>query len=129
MKYAFEWLSKERQMKFPLDIKKKYAGCKEIREHSPSMVREVIFKDKEVVKQSICNFYNCLCDYTHPNFSGWQEIMGKKGEQEVLVDLPTLSGENASEVMKLTLYLFQLSIKTFYDTFKPFSMAQKTLNC
>jgi hypothetical protein len=120
MKYAFEWLPKERQMNFPLDVQKKYSGCKENREYSPSLVRDVVFKYKKGVKQFVGNFYDCLCDYTHPNFSGWKEIMGTRGEQEVLVDLPTLSGENASEVMKLTLYMFQLSIKTFYDTFNSY---------
>ena len=127
MKYAFEWLPKERQMKFPLDIQKKYYGCKENREYKPFQVREVIFEDNEIVKYGVGNFYNCLCDYAHPNFSGWQEIMGKRGEQEVLVDLPTLSGENASEVLKLTLYMFQLSIKTFYDTFKPYFNGTKII--
>ena len=52
-----------------------------------------------------------------PNFSGWQEIMGIQGNNEILLDLPTLSGENADEAMKILLYLFLLTFRTFVDTF------------
>ena len=118
-KNAYEWLPKEKQAKFEEEVQKKYSGSTEKKEFGASCVRNAIFDEKKAgVKQTIKDIYGSLCDYTHPNFLGWQEIMSSKGEDEVLLDLPTLTSYNAEESTKIMLYMIQLSFKTFFDTFK-----------
>ena len=116
---AYEWLPKEKQAGFLEEVQRKYAGSAEKKKFGASCVRNAIFDEKKAgVKQTVIEIYDSLCDYTHPNFIGWQEIMGSKGNEEVLLDLPTLTGYNTEESMKIMLYMIQLSFKTFYDTFK-----------
>ena len=43
-----------------------------------------------------------------------------QGKTEVLLDLPKLVGENADEAIRMTLYLTQLSLKTFVETFRDY---------
>jgi hypothetical protein len=44
--------------------------------------------------------------------------MGRKTENEVLLDLPAWSDENTENAVIMTLFLIQLSFKTFVETFK-----------
>jgi hypothetical protein len=79
-----------------------------------------ISKDTGLHQQDIYKIYGQLCDYTHPNFMGWQEIMGVQGANEVLLELPTFVGVNTDNSLKVMLYLMQYTFKTFVETFKPY---------
>lgn len=118
-RHAFEWLPKERQTKFSADVQNKYKGSAEKKEFGAGFVRNGIYDEKkESLKKSVGNIYGVLCDYTHPNFLGWQEIFGMQGTNEVLLELPTFSVYNARENVKIQLFMMQSSFKAFFDTFK-----------
>jgi hypothetical protein len=123
--YAFEWLPKEKQAQFPSEIQLKYGKSgiqkREFKRHT--LVRKQVFKEigKEEVWRKIEEIYNQLSDYTHPNFLGWRELMGQQKENEILMDLPVFVIDNAIESIKITLYLIQLSFKTFVETFKDYT--------
>jgi hypothetical protein len=59
-----------------------------------------------------------LCNYTHPNFVGWQELMGEKGEGEFILNIPAFSTTNSETGIGVTLFLMQVSFKSFVETFK-----------
>jgi hypothetical protein len=118
-KYAYEWLPKEYQERFSSEIKQEFQGSAEKRKFSPSYVRRKIFLETQQapVKENIEEIYDFLCNYTHPNFLGWQEIMGLQGTDEVLLELPTLTA-NIDDAMKMILLLIQYSFNTLVKTFK-----------
>jgi len=68
----------------------------------------------------VYKIYGQLCDYTHPNFVGWQEVMGLKDKTEVLLEMPTFVGANSDNSLKLMLYLMQYTLKTFVETFNQY---------
>jgi hypothetical protein len=76
-------------------------------------------KEEEVGKR-IEKIYHELCDYTHPNFQGWRELMGLQAKKEVLLELPAFTPDNASEMVGLTLYFMQMSFKTCVETFRQY---------
>jgi hypothetical protein len=126
---VFRWLPKRQSKKFPSEIREKYneyykskRTTKSKDEFSPSWVIKNVFStiDKKDVKKQLSRIYGQLCNYTHPNFLGWQELMGMQGKTEILLDLPTLVGANADEAIRMTLYLTQLSLKTFVETFRDY---------
>jgi hypothetical protein len=83
-------------------------------------VRDELFKEinKEDVGKNIREIYGELCDYTHPNFKGWQELLGSAGTEEVLLETPAFVGDNASKTIGLAFLLMELSFKTVVETFK-----------
>jgi hypothetical protein len=85
------------------------------------VLKEVHREEKQKkVKDATAKIYGQLCDYTHPNFLGWQELMGMQGSIEVLLELPIFVAENTDNSLKVMLYLMQFSIKTFVETFKTY---------
>ncbi len=121
-KCAFEWLPKEQQMKFSVEAQRKYDDGVEKKTFDPFCVMKEVFDEikQKKVKKDIARIYGQLCNYTHPNFLGWQEIMGMQETKEVLLASPALVAENADGAMKITLYLIQLSFKTFVETFRDY---------
>jgi hypothetical protein len=119
-RYAFEWLPQNKQKEFSPETQLKYSGSDEKKTFDPFWVlKEVLGEEKQkTAKKDTARIYGQLCDYTHPNFSGWQEIMGIQGANEILLDLPTWSSENTENAVIMTLFLIQLSFKTFVETFK-----------
>ncbi len=90
-RYAYWWLSSEKQKRFPPEIQAKYGKSgKYDMEFGNSWVRNKLFKEikKEKVAENIKEIYGELCDYTHPNFKGWQELMGSMEKEEVLMKMP-----------------------------------------
>ena len=119
---AFTWITKEKQKEFSPKLQSKFKGCKASKHFKPSSVIRAIFKDEKQrkAKKNTAEIYGELCDYTHPNFLGWQELMGLKGSHEVLLELPYFVAENTDNSLKVMLYLMQYSIKNFVETFKPY---------
>lgn len=122
--YAFEWLSKEKQKWFPKETQSKYGKSgKSNRPFKAGWVRKQVFNEieKEKIRSGISKFYGELSNYTHPNFLGWQELVGRRGESEIILNMPRFLLNNAEKAVGITLYLTQLSFKTFYETFKDYA--------
>lgn len=120
--HAFEWFSQEMQQRFAKDVKARYGSSKESNQtFNPRTVTESVFSiRKGRVKKEIEEFYGQLCNYTHPNFLGWQELVGKRGETEIIQNMPQFSPNNSDKSIGMMLYLMQLSFKTFVDTFREY---------
>lgn len=121
--YAYEWLPLDIQKQFSLETQAKYA--KSGRAGSTfkfQWVRNRVFKKegKEEVGKHIEKIYHELCDYTHPNFKGWRELMGLEAKKEILLELPAFTPDNASELVPATLYFMQMSFKTCVETFREY---------
>jgi hypothetical protein len=116
---AYSWLDKDKQNEFSAKIQKRYKKCKARKHLSPSSVLRKIHKKTghDKAKINTAKIYGQLCDYTHPNFLGWQELMGMQGSNEILLDLPVFVGENTDNSLKVMLYLILYSFKTFVETF------------
>ncbi|MGD8505471.1 MAG: hypothetical protein PVF15_02265 [Candidatus Bathyarchaeota archaeon] len=122
-KHAFEWLSEEVQSRFSRDVQLRYGKSKKKNEtFKPTAVRNRVFKEtgKGRVKREIKEFYDQLCNYTHPNYLGWRELIGKHGEVEIILRKPRFILSNSDKSIGITLYLMQLSFKTFVETFKKY---------
>jgi len=121
--FAFEWLPKEKQKRFSKETQLKYGKSGETnRNFEPWWVRDQVFNEteKEKVRSDIKKFYHQLCNYTHPNFLGWQELVGQRGESEIILNMPLFIWKNTDRAIGITLYLMQLSFKTFVETFKDY---------
>jgi hypothetical protein len=119
--YAFEWLSKERQNQFSRRTQLEYGKSGEANKlFKPSWVRKQVFNEVENEKagSGIEKFYGELSNYTHSNYRGWQELVGKRGGTEIILNIPRFLPSNADKATGIMLYLMQLSFKTFVETFK-----------
>jgi hypothetical protein len=120
-KYAFEWLPINRQKRFTKETQLKYGKSgKHDETFDPFPVTNLLYDTmgKAKVKKDINKFYGQLCNYTHPNFVGWQELMGEKGEGEFILNIPSFSTTNSETGIGVTLFLMQVSFKSFVETFK-----------
>jgi hypothetical protein len=117
--YAFEWLPKEEQKQSSSEFQATFCCLTEKRNFNPFWVLKTILSEerKKKAKSDTQRIYGQLCDYTHPNFVGWQEIMGMKDSKELLLDLPTFSSYNSEHAVVIMLFLTQLSLKTFVESF------------
>jgi hypothetical protein len=75
-------------------------------------------KARRKVKKDICRLYGQLCNYTHPNFMGWQEMVRLHGEVEVIEKLPAFSPITGETSVGLLLFIMQLTFKSYVQTFK-----------
>ena len=119
--YAYEWLPKNLQKRFTEETQLKYGKSgKHDQTYFPSPVRNYVFGDigKAKVKSDIKKFYDQLCNYTHPNFLGWQELVSKKGDTEFVLNMPWFSSVNSEIATGVTLFLMQGSFKAFVETFR-----------
>lgn len=120
-RHAFEWLSSDKQKYFAAEVQQAYKGCASLKRfRAPDVLKEIFSDGKQKKLNSIYKIHGQLCDYAHPNFSGWQEVMGTQGANDVLLDLPTFVDANTDNTLKLMLILMQYTLKTFYETFKPY---------
>lgn len=121
--YAFEWLPKEKQRRFSKETQLKYGKSHMAnRTFKADFVRKHVFNEigKKKVRSEISKFHNQLSNYIHPNFLGWQELVGQRGEIEIILNMPRFLLNNAEKAVGITLYLTQLSFKTFVETFKDY---------
>lgn len=121
--YAFKWLSKEKQKRFSMEVQLKYGRRNEANiTFKPSWVRKHVFNEigKQKLRSDVEDFYHQLCNYNHPNFLGWQELVGKKGESEIILNMPLFFWKNTDKAIGITLYLMQSSFKAFVETFKDY---------
>jgi hypothetical protein len=122
-RYAYEWLPLTMQKQFSSRTQAKYGKSgKAAATFKFPWVRNMVFKKggKEKIGERIGKIYRELCDYTHPNFRGWRELMGLQVEKEILLELPAFTPDNASELVGVTLYSMQMSFKTCVETFNEY---------
>ena len=114
--------------RFSLETQLKYDGSIDKKPFNPFCVMKDVLGEikQKKVKENIAKLYGQLCNYTHPNFLGWQELMATQGENEILLPLPVFVDVNTEIVMGMTLYLTQLSFKTFVETFKDYTVGFDT---
>lgn len=122
-KYAFEWLSKQRQGLFTEKSRKKFGKTRKCeRTYKPSFVRKKIFDTEEKlnVRRDIKKLYSQLCDYTHPNYSGWKELVVLHNEHEFIQNVPLFLLDQSESALGLYLFMLQLTLKAFVETFKEY---------
>lgn len=128
---AFEWLSKEMQGRFPKEIQLKYGKSGISDRRIEVNLEKRIFKEiaKKTARSEISTFYKQLSNYIHPNFLGWQELIGDKEQHLIILNMPQFTPQNTDKAIGIMLYLTQLSIKEFVDIFKdhllPFAVQLK----
>jgi hypothetical protein len=119
---AFKWLSKEIQERFPEETKLKFgtSGKYDVKFH-PTTVREKVFEGtgNEKVRSELETFYHQLCDYTHPNFMGWRElVIPQKNGVEIILNMPRYEEKTAKLAVGLLLFSINLTFKAYVLTFK-----------
>lgn len=119
---AFEWLSKEMQKRFQKEIQVRYGKSGVSDKIIKVDLNRRIFRDvaKVNARSDIARLYNELSNYTHPNFKGWQELIGQKGQTEIILNMPRFVSSNADKSVGMTLYLIQLSFKSFVESFRDY---------
>lgn len=123
--YAFEWLPSEKQKTFSPEIQLEYgkSGIKGKKFGTSGVMGEIFKNGKQNVEKRTKKTYDELCNYTHPNFKGWRELMGVRGGSEVVLNMPAFWEENALTAIGITLYMMQLSFKTFVETFRDYAFS------
>jgi len=118
---AFVWLSTEVQKRFTTETQAAYGKSGKHDEHfGPFPVVGKVFdnSEKDKVKHDWGRLYGQLCNYTHPNFMGWQELVQQKGEVEMIQRLPSFSPTNGETSVGLLLFIMQLTFKSYVETFR-----------
>jgi hypothetical protein len=81
-------------------------------------IRKAVFKDIPKRIDSYSQFYWLLCDYTHPSFRGWIELMKKKENGIYIGYCPAFNPDYASECMGFVCWIIIQSLKGYLDAFK-----------
>ena len=118
---AFEWLPKDEQLKFEPEIQKRYGTRgKKNETYDPMPVTDLVFDDKTKpeIRKELKKFYGQLCNYTHPNFTGWKELIAYKGDVGIIQNMPTFSPVTGENVIGVLLFSMILTFKAFIETFK-----------
>jgi hypothetical protein len=119
--YAFEWLPVNLQKRFTAEMQSKYGKSgKHDRTYYPSFVRKLVFDtvEKEKVRDDIKKFYDQLCDYTHPNYAGWKELVVQKQDGERILNVPCFSLVESDTAIGVYLFSMQTTFKAFVETFR-----------
>ena len=119
--YAFDWLPVNIQKRFSLNVQTKFgASGKHDITYDPFPVVGSVYDDevRKKVKKDVNKLYGQLCNYSHPNFSGWQELVRQQGAVEVIERLPVFSPVNGETAVGLMLFIMQLTFRSFTETFR-----------
>jgi len=120
--FAFEWLSEEMQKRFPEKTQLKYGKSGISNRIFKVDLSKRIFRDiaKKKARGEIDNIRKQLSNYIHPNFKGWQELLGRSGQTEIILNMPRFVSANSEKAVGITLYLIQLSFKAFVESFRDY---------
>ena len=122
---AFEWLPKEQQKKFDQEVQKRFgASGKKNQTYDPMPVTDLVFGDmtNRKIKKELNKFYGQLCNYTHPNSTGWKELVAYKENFEVIQNMPTFSPVTGENVIGVLLFSMILTFRAFVETFEGYLM-------
>ncbi|HSV49783.1 MAG TPA: hypothetical protein VLH35_05660 [Candidatus Acidoferrales bacterium] len=118
--YAFDWLPKDFQKRFTSEAQTIYGQSgKHDQTYDPFPVIGWVFDDKQrkKVRRDINKLYGQLCNYSHPNFGGWHELIAFKDGIETIERLPNFSPTKGKTSLGLFLFIMQLTFKSYVDTF------------
>lgn len=118
---AYEWLPKEQQQRFDPSIQKKFGISGKSNETFDAYpVAKLVFGNRPnpAIKKELDKFYGQLCNYTHPNFAGWKELVTSKGNTEFIQNIPAFVTVSAENVIGVLLFSMLLTFKAFVETFK-----------
>lgn len=119
--YAYEWLPPDKQKRFSEKIQLKYGKSKKsLRTFKPLKVRDETYEESKKLKEDFRKFYDTLCNYTHPNYLGWQELVYRSDDKEFILNVPRFVPEITDRTIGLPVYLIKLSIKVFIETFRSY---------
>jgi len=103
--FAFWWFPRRMQKRFTKEVQIKF--CKQ-------------GKEKETIRDEIKEFYSQLCDYTHPNYAGWKELVVQKEGVEMILNVPNFSLKESENATGIYLFLMQGTLKGFVETFRDY---------
>lgn len=118
---AYEWLPEEQQQRFMPEIREKFGKAgKHNMTFKPMPVTTLVFGDinNPQIEKEMTKFYGQLCNYTHPNFIGWKELVAIKGDVEIIQNMPSFSSTSGENVVGVLLFSMILTFKGFVETFK-----------
>ncbi len=113
-------MPKEVQKRFTDQTKSKYGQSGEHdKTYDPFSVVGLVFHEekKAKVKKDVARLYGQLCNYSHPNFIGWKELVRIKEDAEMIERFPSFSSINGENSIGLLLFLMQMTFKGFVETF------------
>jgi len=122
-KFAFWWFPRSIQKRFSKEVQSKFSKqVKERQTYKPGFVRKKIFDtvEKETLRDEIREFYSQLCDYTHPNYTGWKELTVQKEGVEMILNVPHFSLKESETAMGVYLFIMQGTLKGFVETFRDY---------
>lgn len=130
---AYEWLPEGQQKRFAPEIQEKYGKAgKQNRTFDAFPVTNLVFGDikNRQIEREMNKFYGQLCNYTHPNFTGWKELVSVKGDIEVIQNMPAFKPVTAENVIGCLLFSMILTFAGFVETFKGYlsGYADRLLN-
>lgn len=101
--------------KKPELARKWFTSPDEFREKwTPQKIRDDLFPKNSHPWKAYNMFYWKLCDYSHPSFKGWDEVI-RKGR---IVWAPIFNEDYASECIGLTFFIIVQSLQQFAEAFK-----------
>jgi hypothetical protein len=119
--FAYEWLPENLQKRFAEEIRTKYGetGAKE-KYFDPKFVRAKVFGEqkKTKIRDDIDAYYSDLCNYTHPKFEGWKELVFIEDEQEKIQNMPMFREDTAELGVGVALFTMQTTFKSIVETFR-----------
>ena len=80
--------------------------------------RKAVFTKIPKLRYTYRRFYSLLCDYTHPSFKGWAELLMKNGDGVYIPWHPNFNASYASECIGLIGYITIQSVRGYLTTFK-----------
>lgn len=84
------------------------------KEWTPQKIRDELFKEGSSLWNSYNKFYWKLCDYSHPSFKGWSELVYDKS----ILWHPVFNEDYASECIGLSFFIIVQSLQQFTEAFK-----------
>lgn len=84
------------------------------KEWKPHNIRDELFLRKSSLWKSYNHFYWGLCNYSHPSFRGWMELIHEKS----VLWRPIFNEDFASECIGLTFFIIFHSLQQFAEAFK-----------
>ena len=122
-KFAYWWFPSVIQKRFSKETQSNFSQQgKERQTYSPKEVRKQIFDTvkKETLRDEIREFYSQLCDYTHPNYKGWKELIIQKDGLEMILNVPSFSSKESETGLGIYLFIMQGTLKGFVETFRDY---------
>ena len=84
------------------------------KEWTPQKIRDELFTKGSSLWNSYNKFYWKLCDYSHPSFKGWSELVYDKS----ILWHPVFNEDYASECIGLSFFIIVQSLQQFAEAFK-----------